>query len=312
MGKTFKKTLPWSLALIAVFVALADPHFMLKRGVFHYAIVFDVTQSMNVMDAGSDGKPLRRLEFAKQAAVDALLQLPCGSTVSIGLFTQHRSLPLFTPVEVCAHFGELQSVIERIDWRVAWAARSEVSKGLFSSIKITRELGKSVRTVFITDGHEAPPLHPVHRPRFRGERGEVPGLIIGVGGDIPSPIPLLDRDGNQRGFWGASQVMQIDTYSVGRMGSGRNEAMVGVDSSNNDQRIANGREHLSALAETHLQGLADQSGLNYVRLRSADQLGIALKDKKFATVHELDTSVRWMFALLALACFAWGFIYRPA
>jgi mxaL protein len=90
------------------------------------------------------------------------------------VFSEYRTLVLLTPVEVCANFDDLAAVLERIDGTMAWAGASEVAKGLHSGIRAARELGADTRLVFVSDGHEAPPLHPRYLPRFDGRPGEVP------------------------------------------------------------------------------------------------------------------------------------------
>ena len=62
--------------------------------------------------------------------------------------------------------------------------------------------------VFVTDGHEAPPLDPRHRPAFDDKPGDVAGLLVGVGGLLPVPIPKSDPMGRPLGFWRADEVMQ--------------------------------------------------------------------------------------------------------
>ena len=63
------------------------------------------------MNATGGAPPRTRLEQAKAAAVEALARLPCGSEVGLGLFTGHRTLVLFTPVEVCEHYGDISRTI---------------------------------------------------------------------------------------------------------------------------------------------------------------------------------------------------------
>ena len=188
--------------------------------------MFDVTQSMNVQDEQLGGKPIARLQFAKHALREALLALPCGSKIGMSIFTEHRSFLLFAPVEVCANLGELRSTLERIDGRMAWIGNSEVAKGLYSGIGIARQLPGTPSLVFITDGQEAPPLSPRHRPPFDGKRGEVKGLIVGVGDLKPSPIPKTDPLGRPLGFWDRDEVLQVDPRSLGRGASVGGERMV--------------------------------------------------------------------------------------
>jgi mxaL protein len=129
----------------------------------------------------------------------------------------------------------------------------------------------------------------------------VKGVIVGVGGLQPMPIPKLDHDGRLLGYWQPHEVMQVDRYSLGRGGTEvGGEQMVGVDSSNVMQRIQAGSEHLSSLHETYLQQLAGETGLGYHRLRDAAGLTTALTAAELAHTESAATDLRWLLALLAL------------
>ena len=147
-----------ALALTAA--GLAKPMVPLPADVFRHLVVFDITQSMNVGDATSGDPTLTRLEHAKAAVLEAAAALPCGSEIGLGLFTGHRTFLLIAPVEVCASYPDLAAAVRAVDWRMAWKARSEIAKGVHSGLGIARSLGPHTVLVFLTDGHEAPPLHP--------------------------------------------------------------------------------------------------------------------------------------------------------
>ena len=298
------------LLLVCLLLALtfAYPNVTLERDNYRYLFVFDITQSMNVEDVGQP--MIDRLSFAKQQLITALNELPCDSEAGLALFTGHRAFLLFTPVALCAHYDELVAMLNKVDWRMAWKARSEVAKGLYKSIalaeKLTAEnavaIDNDLRVIFFSDGHEAPPVHTEYRPRFRGEQGTIRGLIVGVGGLIPKPIPKLDIEDTLLGYWQADEVMQVDTYSLGRQRGANtvNEQMVGVDSSNVAERIRQGTEHLSALREEYLQQLAEETGLAYFRLTNGADLVAQLLAAELATQRSQVTDLRSVLALFAL------------
>jgi len=271
----------WLLGGAALVLAASflEPSLPLPRDLFNHVVVIDVTQSMNVQDYVLEGKPASRLAYAKHALRQALLQLPCGSKVGLGLFTEYRSYLLFTPVEVCANLQELRSTLAQIDGRMAWTGNSEITKGLFSGLAIARQLPDAPSLVFMTDGHEAPPLDPRHRPRFQGKAGEVPGLIVGVGGLKPLPIPKLDPQGRPLGDWQADEVMQAAPRG-GEVG---------------------GSEHLSSLHEAHLKLLASETGLRFVRLQDTQTLAQALSAKALARPVPARLDLRGLLAAIALA-----------
>lgn len=268
--------------------------------------VLDVTQSMLVADmpvpeAGAEAPPVSRLARSRQLLLQALPSLPCGSRLGLAIFTEYRSLLLLAPMEVCDNYRELKTTLASLESRMAWSGNSEVAKGLYGALKASASLPSRPAVVFFTDGHEAPPVNPRHRPVFDGEPGEVAGLLVGVGGDQALPIPRQDPTGRPIGIWGAGDVLQVDPRSLGRGGSQGGERMVEEGGTVAPMPGATpGREHLSALREDYLKLLARESRLGYHRLRTAEALQAALLAPELA--HEVDSrrSLRWPAALLAL------------
>ena len=109
-----------------------------------------------------------------------------------GVFAAHRTVLLYSPVEVCANRTEIVHSIGRIDTASSWSGNSEVAKAYHASLVLARSLPGEPALVFLTDGHEAPPVNPRHRPSFQGKAGEVRAMVAGVGGALPVPIPRRD------------------------------------------------------------------------------------------------------------------------
>lgn len=300
------------VACLLLLAALADPSLTLPRRTYDFLFVLDITGSMNVADAGPAGARQRRLAFGKRLIHSAVEALPCGSRVGVGVFTEHRSFLLFAPVEVCDNYLVISTMINEIGWRMAWAELSEVAKGLHSGIETVTTLApgsadgaataEKAHLVFMTDGHEAPPVHPALRPKFQGRKGEAQGLIAGIGGSTPVPIPHLDENGRVTGYWTKDQVMQVDRHTAGRPSTQRGEAMVGVDNSDLEERIARGTEHLSSLREGYLRQLAAETGLDYLRTTTEEAFARALLDPRYAKAQPAATNVGWIPAALSLSC----------
>lgn len=291
------------LALAALLLAIAFVHPTLpwKRALFEHVVVLDITQSMNVEDMQLDGKPIARLAFAKRALHEALGELPCGSKLGWAIFTEYRSYLLYTPVEVCANRAELRASLAGIDGRMAWSGNSEVAKGLHSGILVAKALPEVPSLVFVTDGHESPPLSPRHRPRFDDKPGEVLGVVVGVGEIKPSPIPKLDPLGRRLGFWSADEVAQADPRSQGRGASVGAEAMTEEGSGPPAAGLGAtpGTEHLSGLREPYLKLLASENGLAYHRLRDPHDLSRAWRDAALARPVQVQGDLRLPLAALA-------------
>lgn len=273
-----------AMALLLLLAAVWMPPLALQRPVFSYMVTFDITQSMNVEDVEHAGEQVSRFALARLAMRDALRRLPCGSLIGWSVFADYRALPLTVPVEVCTHYEELLASLDMIDGRMRWADASNVGKGVAWTVRSAKRMGPGVNVVFITDGHESPPLRDIDAHPLAGiTPGEVGGWVIGVGGGLPARIPKTDRAGNPAGFWEADDVVQ---------------RMEGPS-----------HEHLSELREAHLQKLAREMGFGYLRLARADALATALLDPRLARSAPVQTDVRSVPAGLALLLLAWRF--RP-
>lgn len=291
------------VAALALCAVLLRPGWNVDRALFENVVVLDITQSMGVQDQQIGGKPASRLAFVKHLLHQALLDLPCGSKVGWGLFTEYRSYLLFAPVEVCANLTELRSTLDQIDSRMAWAGNSEVAKGLYSAIGIAAQLPAKPSLVFVTDGHEAPPVNPRYRPRFNGQPGDVQGLIVGVGASQPSRIPKVDPLGRPLGFWRADEVLQTDPRSQGRGGSVAGEKMVEdaeTATATPLPGVTPGSEHLSSLREAYLHLIAQETGLAFHRLQDSEAITKAIMSPHLARPVAARADLRPGLAAAAL------------
>lgn len=313
LGARLRET-PGRWLLLAGCIALAAtflyPHLMVPQSRYRLLFVLDVSQSMNTSDVAVRGEPVSRLVFARQMLRQALRELPCGSQAGLGLFTEYRTFLLLEPVEVCANYNELTSTLDRLDYRMAWAGGSEISKGIFFALRIAKALVPPAAVVFFTDGHEAPPLHPTLRPQYDGKPGEVHGLLVGVGGDTPVAIPKFGVDGKPLGYWAADEVLQTDVYSRGRGGSVAGETMVDEDATGRATQSPAAGEHLSSLKGPHLARLAAELELSYYRLESAAGLIAALERADLAQDASAPVDLRGVLGLATLAALALMFLMR--
>lgn len=274
------------IALLLLLVALWMPSIQLARDTFRYVVVFDLTQSMNVEDYELDGAPASRLAYARHSLRTILHTLPCGSRVGLGAFAEYRTVVVLAPIEVCGGYHDLLASLDNINARMRWGNASEVSKGLFWALRATRDLGDEANLVFLTDGHEAPPLRGSGLPRFDDLKpGAIRGWLLGVGKHTPRPIPKTDPDGRPLGFWSADEVIQPDHAP--------SQDTPGLS-----------REHLSALREAYLRGLARELGLEYGHLTDEASLGQAMRDTRFARRVPVPTDLSWLPAALALLVLA--------
>ncbi|MBU2569945.1 MAG: VWA domain-containing protein [Gammaproteobacteria bacterium] len=295
----FKDYRFWCLAAAVIALALLfiHPSEQRKNPVYDLTFVIDITRSMNVEDYQANDQAVSRLEFVKQSLRELLLKLPCESKVGLGVFTERRSTVLFKPVEVCSGFAEIDAAIAALDWRMAWAADSRIAKGLLNTLEMRRDCGS--RLVFMTDGQEAPPVNPRYRSDFSGVKDSLKGLLVGVGGMEPAPIPKYNSRGEREGFYKADDVPHRSTFGLSNLNP---EEIEGYNARNAPfgSEAAAGNEHLSYLHEAYLQQLSAESGLHYHRLTGSQPLVEALQAADMAEQRQVETDVRWRAALAAL------------
>ena len=299
--------------LLAVVCALAvagcfRPHIAVEKDRPEVLFVVDITGSMNVRDYGVGDQLHSRLDEARKTLKQTLTQLPCGSRAGLAIFSERRSFLLLEPIEVCENFAAFSTTIEQLDWRMAWEGDSYITKGLESGLEIAKSLDVSL--VFLTDGHEAPPLPAAQteighmmmqgEAQVRAQTLAAPaasadnesertgGLIIGVGGASPSPIPKFDETGNQIGFFAGDEVEQENRTgpppadAASREGWHARNAPYGASA-------ATGNEHFSSLKQTHLRTLATTFGLTYATLTGSGALTQLIMEN--AKKHPVATSI---------------------
>lgn len=287
---------------------LVRPLVLTRQGVELLAVV-DITGSMNVRDyKGADGKPASRLDTAKAALRDLAAQLPCGSKLALGIFTERRPFLLFAPIEVCQDFAPLTGAIEALDARMAWEGDSRISAGFFRAIEMAASLNADL--LFLSDGQEAPPLPSQGGPAFDGKADAVHGLIVGAGGYALSQIPKFDDRGRETGFYGETDVQQENRFgpppadAESREGYEPRNAPFGATA-------ARGSEHLSAVREPYLKKLAGEAGLAYAHLDGSGGLSAPVLEATTPRPLPGSLDLRPFLGSAALALLLAVFAARP-
>lgn len=287
-------------ALAATALAFVMPRVKLTRDVYDLVAVVDLTGSMMTRDMTRAGAPASRLDASKAALERLLEQLPCQSRLGLGIFTERRAFLLFNPVEVCENFAPIETAIRELDWRMAWEGDSMVAKGFHHALAIAQDLKADL--VFVTDGHEAPPLPRggTEIPAFEGEPGKVKGLVLGVGGRDKVPIPRFDDEGHEIGAYGPDDVPQENRTGAPppdahlRPGYHPKWAPFGTDPPTGD-------EHLTSVRSEHLAALAATAGLAHADLIDTPDLLEAIAANAHTRPVEVAVDIRPVPAALALA-----------
>jgi len=166
-----------------------------------------------------------------------------------------------------------------------WSNGSSIGKGIHQIMRTADEYTEPTAVLLMTDGQEAPPLEQGQRGVPNTDKFDVKGLLVGVGGSTPVPIPKTDALGNTVGVWSATDVVQ-------RL----------------QPAFAIGGEELSRRDEERLLALARLTQLDYVGLDSPQALAQRAISAKYAVNNEALTDIRWVPAALALLLLLWQFL----
>lgn len=288
------------LALILLIAAILNPQIPLKRDVFSYAFVIDISQSMNTVDKTVGGKPVSRLEYTKHTLHNLISELPCGTSVSISLFAGASIAALYTPIEVCENFDAINDTVDHLDWRAGWSGNSRVRTSLITLARTIRSFPAVAQVVYFTDGEEAPKLHVFNVEDLSAFQGGDDWLFVGIGGLDGAPIPKLDEFNQLIGYWSAESfalqpgIAQISESNIGTR----------------DDNVAGGESdrYMSKLDEEYLKSLADEINGLYVRGTSAQAILSKMKEQKPARRDVTKFSLRWILAGLAGVFFILSFM----
>jgi len=280
-----------ALALILLVVGLFNPKIPVKRDIFSYMFVVDISQSMNVVDKTLNGKPVSRLVYLQDTLHKVISELPCGTNVSIGLFAGVSVAALYTPIEVCENFDAINDTIDHFDWRTGWSGNSRLRSSMPVVAKTIRSFPAPAQVVFFTDGEEAPKLHVFNREDLSAFQGGEDWLFVGIGSDKGTPIPKFDEHNQLIGYWAnESFAMQpgIAQISESNLGT-RNDSIANSESD----------RYLSKLDEEYLKELSKDVNGMYVRGDSVQSILGAMQKQKPARREKANFELRWIFATVA-------------
>jgi mxaL protein len=286
-----RDTVLHAAAALLVLAALLHPAIPLKRDLHNYLLVADVTQSMNVEDMPLGSGKVSRLAYTRQLMKETVARLPCGSHVSLGVFTAESIALLFTPIEVCANFDVIQDSIAHLEWRMAWRGNSRLRFGLKAASATLDALPIPAQMVFFTDGDEAPKLNAINKLDLSHWQGGEGWLMVGVGGDEPMPIPKFDSENHILGYWATTNMILAPSQVQSEESVGTRDDTIASDDYN---------RYLSRLDEPYLKELVLEIGASYLRGGDAESLTEAMRRQPAAGHATIDVPLTRPLLLLAL------------
>jgi mxaL protein len=288
------------IALVCLLLAIFKPTWPIKRDIYSYILIADISQSMNVKDETILGKPVTRMEYQKHLMHRIIGELPCGTQVSIGLFAGVSVAALYTPIEVCSNFHAIEDSIDHLDWRMGWSGNSRIRESLFTLARLIRSFPEPAQVVYITDGEEAPKLHAFNTKDLTGFQEGKHWLFVGVGSDKGTAIPKLDENNQIIGYWSSeSFAMQPGIAQI-------SEANIGI----RDDNVAPSESDrfLSKLDEKYLESIAKEIEANYVKGDNVVNVLTAMKNQPPARKDKTAYELRWILAGIASLIFLLAYL----
>lgn len=279
------------MALALLILALFRPTIPLKRDLHNYLFVVDVTQSMNTVDMPINGEPASRLAYTRHLLKNTIAELPCGTNVSLSVFSAESVALLFTPIEVCKNYDAIQDSVAHLEWRMAWRGNSRLRFGMQSVTAILSSLSAPAQVVFFTDGDEAPKLNATNKTDLSTWQGGQDWLIVGIGGDEPFPIPKLDSDNKVLGYWAYSNSIMAPSQVISEDSVGTRDDSIATDDYN---------RYLSKLESAYLQELSAEIGARYKRATHSESLLSAMRDQPPAGHDTTRFPLDWLLILGAI------------
>lgn len=281
------------LGVMALGMAIYNPHIQLTQAFNHYMFAVDITQSMNVVDMQLNQQPISRLNFTLQLVKDTVQALPCGSKVSIALFANAEIVPLFIPLEVCQHFNEIDASLSHIEWRMAWRGSSHLRLALVEAARILSLLPEPAQLILLTDGDEAAPLNAITKIDLAPMQGSSGWLLAGIGGLQPAPVPKFNSQNQVIGYWSQYATKVEPSQIVSEDAVGKRDDSIATDPQ---------EYYLSALREDYLKELASDIGARYIKAHAKESLLAALQQLPPAGRGAVAVPMGWLFAVLAGLC----------
>jgi len=272
-------------------VALFKPTVPVKRDVYSYLLVADISQSMNVKDMSIAGKPATRMEYEQYLMHRIVGELPCGTQVSIGLFAGVSVAALYTPIEVCENFNAIDDSINHLDWRNGWSGNSRIRESMVTLAKLIRSFPEAAQVVYFTDGEETPKLHIFNTRDLTGFQGGKDWLIVGIGSQKGTAIPKLDEHNQIIGYWAnESFAMQPGVAQISQDNIGSRNDEIANDVSD---------RYLSRLDEKYLQTLSGEVSGHYVNGESLQNILAEMKKQPPARREKAAFELKWIIASIA-------------
>lgn len=273
-------------------LALIKPQIQLKQEVHNYLLVADISQSMNAEDVTVNNKPVNRLVYTQHLMKEVVKSSPCGTYVSVGVFAAQNVALLIMPLEVCANFDIITDTINHLEWRMAWSGNSRMTFGVKAAEGTFDYLNIPAQMLFFTDGDEAPKANGINKLDISDVRIGKNIIFVGVGSNVPSPIPRYNANNVKIGYWGTDAAAESS-------GGGIMYNDASKDDPDPPVAYAEFDRYLSQLDADHLKEMATEIKGQYVEGIDKPEFYKFVQSQTPAAKFVTAYSVRWVYLMIA-------------
>jgi mxaL protein len=292
------------LAALVLVPVWFNPQMKLNSLVQNTLFVIDISESMNVTDVNYPTPHSDRFTLAKFAVRESMASLPCGSRVAVSLFAGDEAVILFEPLEVCRHFPAIEKMITGLNRRMRWIGDSLLTETLVTATEDAKQ--RDMNLVFVTDGDEMPHKDIPYMNALIKRRGQIKGVLLGVGGDALQPIPRFNERDEIVGYWTKEDAVLQGNYpdllAYVRTLSPGEKALEGV--------LDRVREHQSAYGRKVMQTISKAIGYDLARVNTPADAISALNDAQYRKYAMADRDARWIYALIAAVLVLIGWFWQ--
>jgi mxaL protein len=287
------ETALYFVAAILLVLAIVKPEIQLKQAVHNYLLIADVSQSMNAEDMKLDNLPVSRLRYTQRLMKETVKSSPCGTYISVGVFSAENVALLFMPLEVCANIDIINDAIDHLQWRMAWSGNSRITFGIKAAEATLDYLNAPTQMLFFTDGDEAPKANSINKLDLSDVRIGEHLIFVGIGGHEPFPVKRFNANNQFVGYWGTDAA--ADTGAVGA-----NYADASKDDPDPVVAYSEFDRYLSKQESEYLKNLAGEVKGQYTEGLDKPEFYQFVQSQAPAARFVTAYSVRWLYLLLAM------------
>lgn len=296
LAELLKQRYETALYLVAaslLLLALIKPEIQLKQAVHNYLLIADVSQSMNAEDMKMNDQPVSRLVYTQHLMKETVKTSPCGTYISVGVFSAENVALLFMPLEVCANVDMINDSIDHLQWRMAWSGNSRITFGIKAAEATLDYLNSPTQMLFFTDGDEAPKANSINKLDLSDVRIGEHLIFVGIGGHEPFPVKRFNANNQFVGYWGTDAA--ADTGAVGA-----NYADASKDDPDPVVAYSEFDRYLSKQEADYLKNLAGEVKGQYIEGLDRPEFYQFVQSQAPAARFVTAYSMRWLYLILAM------------